>query len=236
MRALSDWGLNGVQALRGQVAVLVIVDVLSFSTAVDVALSRGAVVLPFPFGDQSEAERAAKAAEAVAASGRRAGGRFSLSPKTLTALEAGARLLLPSPNGSRLSLEGGPARVLTGCLRNAAAVARAALALASGGDIAVIPAGELWRDGGLRPAVEDLLGAGAILHALERPMSAEASVAHAAFQAVGDQLGEIVRGPVSGVELIAAGFNDDVEIALSLNASQVAPVLSASEYRPYAAA
>jgi len=54
-----EWGLNGIHALADRVDVFVIVDVLSFSTAVDVVVSRGASVYPFPFGDHERAKRAA---------------------------------------------------------------------------------------------------------------------------------------------------------------------------------
>ena len=50
-----EWGLGGVELLRGQAAVMVIVDVLSFSTAVDVATHRQARVHPFPWGDDAAA-------------------------------------------------------------------------------------------------------------------------------------------------------------------------------------
>jgi hypothetical protein len=52
---LCEWGMAGVETLHAHVAVLVIVDVLSFSTAVDVAASRGAIVYPFPFSEAQEA-------------------------------------------------------------------------------------------------------------------------------------------------------------------------------------
>src|SRR5688500_10040664 len=115
MRALSEWGLAGIEAVRDQVAVLIIVDVLSFTTAVDVAVSRGALVFPFPLGDKEAARSAAQHAGALLASPRKAaGGQFSLSPASLTKIRLGTRLMLPSPNGSRLSLAGGPAAVLAG--------------------------------------------------------------------------------------------------------------------------
>src|SRR4029077_16141294 len=127
----SEWGLAGIGALRDQAAVIVIVDVLSFSTAVDVAVSRAPVSFPFPYGQEWGAQKAADRVGATLAQPRRApGGQFSLSPVSLAGVPAGLKLMLPSPNGSRLSLACGETTLLTGCLRNAAAVARAAREIA----------------------------------------------------------------------------------------------------------
>ena len=213
-----EWGLNGVRTLREHCAVLVIVDVLSFSTAVDIATARGAEIIPFPLGDQEAAARAAAAANAVLASHRGAGEQLSLSPASLRAIAPGTRLVLPSPIGSRLSLDGGAATVFAGCLRNRSTVARAVLAAADGRDIAVIPAGERWRrDDSLRPAVEDFIGAGAILDALALPLTAEARVARDAFRAEQPALTQTIRDCLSGRELIEKGFPQDVELAVSLD-------------------
>jgi len=53
-----------------------------------------------------------------------------------------------------------------------------------GTKIAVIPAGERWQDGNLRPAWEDLITAGSILSYLDGSRSPEAEAAISAFQAV----------------------------------------------------
>ncbi len=230
MRACSEWGLAGLLALRGQVAVLVVVDVLSFSTAVDVAAGRGAVILPFPSGDPAAAQAEA-ARQGVTATVRRGQPGFSLSPASLQVASPGLRLLLPSPNGSRLSLAGGGVPVLAGCLRNAAAVARAALRLAGGGAIGVVPAGEHWPDGSLRPAVEDLLGAGAVLHHLGLPPCPEAQVARDAFRAAGPEVAALVRAGRSGQELTGRGFAGDVELAVREGCSAAAPLLRDGAFR-----
>jgi 2-phosphosulfolactate phosphatase len=234
-QALCEWGMHGVEALRDRVAALVVIDVLSFSTAVDVAVAKGASVIPFPFGEPEAAKAAAAAAGAVPAEPRRTGGRgFSLSPPSLTNIPPGTKLLLPSPNGSRLSLAGGAIPVLTGCLRNAAVVAAAARAIAGERAIGVVPAGERWADGSLRPAVEDLLGAGAILDALDMRLSAEARVARDAFRAAVPDLAAILHASVSGQELIGRGFAEDIEFAAALNVSAAAPVLCDGAYRAWA--
>jgi hypothetical protein len=46
-----DWGVEGVRHLVGACPVLVVVDVLSFSTAVDVAVGRGVSVFPYRWPD-----------------------------------------------------------------------------------------------------------------------------------------------------------------------------------------
>ena len=230
--ATSDWGLAGVEALRDRVSVLVIVDVLSFCTAVDVAVARGAVVYPFPYGAEHDARVAADRVGAVLAGPRSfTDDGYSLSPESMATIPNGLRLMLPSPNGSRLSLAGGDTPVMAGCLRNAATVAEAARRLAGGGAIGVIPAGERWPDGSLRPAIEDLLGAGAILHHLDLPCSPEARIARDAWLAAAPDLSRVIRGSMSGLELIEGGFPGDVDVALKVNVSTAAPRLANGAYR-----
>jgi 2-phosphosulfolactate phosphatase len=230
--ARMEWGQAGVRLLAPLVDVVVIVDVLSFTTAVSVAVERGAAVFPHRFRDTTAAERAASLGARLAQS-RRDGPGPSLSPASLTALGPGDRLVLPSPNGatcSVLAAEAG-ATVMAGCLRNASAVARLVRRL--GGPVAVIPAGEQWPDGMLRPGVEDLLGAGAILAALAAGgdthgtflPSPEARLAVAAFERLRPGLASVLRACASGRELVDRGFARDVELAAELDATDLVPVL-----------
>lgn len=143
--------------------------------------------------------------------------------------------MLPSPNGSTIAaaLEDAGATVLIGCLRNAAATAsRLASELDRRHTVLIIAAGEHWaRDGFLRPALEDQLGAGAVLSALSRlghgpTMSPEAAAAVAVFRAAESRLLEWMTRCVSGRELVDRGFGSDVEVASALDASRTVPVLT----------
>jgi len=246
-----DWGLAGALALAGQPGtVTVVVDVLSFSTAVSVALGHGIEVLPFRWRDNRAAEFAVEHRAQLA--GDRRGGGLSLSPASIREWarrqpsepprQPSSRLVLPSPNGSSicfaLAERGNP--VLAGCLRNAAAVAgwlAQARTAGRAAAFAVIAAGEHWPDGSLRPAVEDLWGAGAVLHRLSRllpelPFSPEAQVAAAAFRAIEPNLAEGLRDCASGRELTEDGFDQDVTLAAELDADPVAPLLDGHRFRP----
>ncbi len=94
----------------------------------------------------------------------------------------------------------------------------------------MVPAGERWPNGSLRPAVEDLLGAGAVIHHLGLPCSPEARIARNARSA-GMAVAALICASVSGRELIDGGFPEDVEIAVAENVSVRAPLLVGGAYQ-----
>lgn len=215
-----EWSAQGVAQLAPISDVVIIVDVLSFSTCVEIAAARGALVYPYRFRDDS-ADKFAESAGAVLAGKQRSSGEYTLSPQSLMQIPHGTRLVLPSPNGATLTLGTGATPTLAGCLRNARAVARAAMSI--GKKIAVVPAGERWKDGSLRPALEDWLGAGAILCELDGAFSPEAKAARAMFTSCKFQTGILVRQCSSGKELLENGFSMDVALASELNVSETVP-------------
>src|SRR6185295_8601730 len=95
-----EWGDQGLRALAAAgPSVFVIVDVLSFSTCVVVAVEQGGELLPYRWKDGS-AVAYARAHHAILAGSRGdAKTDYSLSPESLLTFPSGARLVLPSPNG-----------------------------------------------------------------------------------------------------------------------------------------
>lgn len=225
-----EWGFQGVRLVGSLADVVIIIDALCFSTCVDIAVSRGAAVLPYQWKDQRAREYAGEMG-AELATPREEGGVFSLSPASMLNAAEGSRIILPSPNGSELSVtaEALGRIVLTGCFRNCRAVAKYA---ASRGDkIAVIACGERWPDGSTRPAVEDVAAAGAVIAQLPGTCSPEASVAKAAWNCAKEDLGKFLESCASGRELTERGYQQDVRLAAELNASAAVPMLQEHAYR-----
>jgi 2-phosphosulfolactate phosphatase len=220
-----EWGEQGVLQVASTCDVVIIVDVLSFSTCIEIANSRGAIVFPYPWHE--DAKDFAHSVQAELAE-KRGGSCYSLSPASLLQINPGTRLVLPSPNGSSLSLATGATPTIAGCLRNCRAVALAAMSY--GRHIAVVPAGEKWWDGSLRPAFEDWIGAGAIISYFQASLSPEAQAAVATYRGLQQNLRDLIRQSSSGRELIDRGFAQDVELATELNISDCIPTLVDGAY------
>ncbi len=224
-----DWGIRGARELAADVTV--VVDVWSFSTSVDILVGRGTEVLPCPWQGTELVTFAAErdAALAVPRADVDETRPWSLSPAALLAAPPVERLVLPSRNGSAIAWAAA-GDVVAACLRNYDAVAEW-LAASDYESIAVIAGGERWEDGSLRPALEDLLGAGALIDGLlarsRRVASPEALAARSAYSGEKD-LQSALRTCGSARELIAAGFEDDLEAGAALGASRCVPLARAS--------
>jgi len=190
-----DWGVAGLRRL-GPSDVVVVVDVLRFSSTVSARVAAGETV---PHDESAHAVSLNGAAVASAAA------------------EQGAVVML-------------------GSLRNAAAVAAAVLveqsARGARKSVNIVAAGELsGREPGaeLRFAVEDQLGAGAVLAALEARgvdhSSPEAAAASEAFRGLRGAVRHLLTACGSGQELLAEGKRDEVIAAATIDADDAVPVL-----------
>ncbi|MGC1675940.1 MAG: 2-phosphosulfolactate phosphatase [Candidatus Binataceae bacterium] len=224
-----DWGVNGATELGRTSRVLIVVDLMSFSTAIDVAVSHGAAAYPCQFAAGASKALALRVGgiETVARRATSSAQPFSLSPSTMALARPGMKIIVASPNGAQVSLAAAKsgATVFAGCLRNASSVAKAALEI--GAPIAIIAAGERWSPTDtMRPAFEDLIGAGAIFSALGAiSMSPEARTALAAFRDTEKDLSRALTECASGRELIDRGFEQDVTWASERNVSAAIPIL-----------
>ena len=179
-----EWGIEGARTIAEGADVIVLVDVLSFTTAVDIATALGV---------------------------------HATSAETVDAAALAKR----------------PTLVVAGSLRNRRAVA--AWVFAQQGDkgdrftVAVVGSGESREDGSTRFAIEDLLGAGAVIDALADlgidDCSPEAAAASAAFTGLRNATGHLIGASASGRELTETGHRDDIELAIDIDASTAVPVL-----------
>ncbi|MFI0986484.1 2-phosphosulfolactate phosphatase [Streptomyces exfoliatus] len=227
------WGPVEAGVLAARAACVVVVDVLSFTTAVGVAVEAGAAVHPYRWRDATALAYAESVGAALAVGRREATPEhpWTLSPAALRTAPMPERLVLPSPNGSTIAAEATSygATVVAASLRNHAAVTRLLVDRGYGTadrPLAVVASGERWPDGSLRPALEDLLGAGAVLSALAgtHTLTPEATAAATLWTATEDPVAAL-HGCDSGRELYEYGFPQDVAVAAEVDSSTTVPVL-----------
>lgn len=218
-----EWGFKGVEELSPISDVIIIVDILSFSTCVDIATKNGAIIFPYKWKDDSAIQYAKEMNAELADFKRKYTDGFSLSPTSLLNIKPNSKLVLPSPNGSALSLSTGNTPTLCGSLRNAKAVAT--IAKNYGNKISIIAAGEQWGDKSLRFAYEDLVGTGAIISYLNGNLSPESKAVLTIFESTKATLLENIKKCSSGKELIDRGFEKDILLVCDFNSSDNVPIL-----------
>jgi 2-phosphosulfolactate phosphatase len=233
-----EWGPEGAALAAERGDVVVVVDVLSLSTAMSIAVARDFTCLVYSGAEIEEMGGPGQAsvllgARSLSRQRQVEPGQLTLSPASLTTAEPGQRVVFTSPEGAAAVhaaarapalLVGGP-RNATACSRLAAAYMGSTLA----GRVTVVPCGERWSSaipglGGRRPSVEDLAGAGAICARLAEfgySLSAEARLAVGLWQ-TGSVL-EDLAACVSARELRARGFAADVELAFQVDVDEKVP-------------
>ena len=219
--------------------IVVVADVLRFSSAVTTAVANGFTI--YPVADQAAIERRARAIGGNAG-GRSGEARFSLSPLCYlnVQLKGNRKIVLWSPNGAACaSLVGPRHRAYIGCLLNARALGRhlERLARQRRRGITLIAAGEQQAiDTGERIlydiktsrrvfAIEDYLGCGAVISNIRLPRSAEARVCELAFRACRSRLRELMLDSFSGRFLQQKGLTADVLWASQMDRYAVIPVI-----------
>ena len=250
-----EWGVPGALLAARRGDLVVVVDVLSFSTSVVEVIERDGTAFCYSPEELDRAggrENVGRDHDAVVLSKQRSvpAGEVSLSPASLQSLPAGQRVVMTSLNGGRCVAAASAAPwVGIGCLTNRTAVARRIETLITEGVASrctIVPCAEIWSGpfmasqvGDLsevaamlvRPSYEDLLGAGSIVTALGAHVrqSVEASMATAVFESHRDRLRPFLESCVSGRELIERGFGDDVELAARLDTRSGIPERSSGD-------
>lgn len=237
-RCRMDWGVKGVEEASNREDIIIIIDVLSFSSAVTNALHNGVIIYPFPrTGDINEFGKLVGAEVCIMERARaRELGLPSLSTTSFNEKHRGEKYVLSSINGATcVKAASNSSTILIGSLLNVSAVSEIAnkLQKEKNKNITVIACGERWKNKDkeeepreLRPCIEDYLAAGAILEKLDGTKSPEARVCISAFENSKTELGELITDSSSGRELIKIEFIEDVEFACQFDIFTEVPFLT----------
>ncbi len=230
-----DWGVRGVQEASKRGDIIVVVDILSFSSAITNAVHQGVIIYPFPReGDINEFGKQVDAEVCILERSRaRELGLPSLSATSFNESHKNKKFVISSINGATCVKAAGENNyIFIGCFLNVSAVANTInqIQKEKNINITVIASGERWSsDEGepkeLRPSIEDYLGAGAILELLDGTKSPESKVCISAYKNSKSELNELILDSSSGRELMNIGFPEDVKFSSQLDIFTEVPLL-----------
>lgn len=234
MKAFLEWGIPGVDRAVARGDVIVIIDVLRFTSAATTAINNGFVVIPAR--DAAEAELKLRGSPKSRLNGS---GLSVLSPQSFMGKQP-CEVILHSPHGATLSCHAaGVDYAFLGSLLNTTSVSNMIknAASASGRDITIICSGERGSD---RAAImpefervldvgngifcfEDYVAAGAIGSKIDAEKSSALLLAEKAFIEYAGNLPDLFPKTASGQYLVAQGFAEDVQFCASVDIYQVTP-------------
>ena len=203
---LLAWGDAGARKLATVSDVVVLVDVLRFTTAVTLACARGCTV-------EASADSSGEL----------------LCPARIDELPSAQHVVIGSVNGSAIAstLRDVHVPVIAASLLNANAVAEYVRDFAV---VALVPCGEMNAERWRRAALEDALGAGAVASYLPHTGNPAVDAVRGAFRNETD-LRHTLLHTLSGRELVERGHSDDVERAAAVDSVPVVPVLTHGVFR-----
>ncbi len=235
-----DWSIEGLKYALRQGHIAVIVDTLRFSTATITAVNYGFTI--YPVSCRKKGIMLAKKLGAHVA-GRPGTSRYSISPRCYVnnRHDQNKKVVLFSPNGATCSevVKKGQLALIGGLL-NARAIARFLNQKSRelGKNVTIIAAGEQRAfDSGNRItydiksgyrvfAIEDYIGAGAIIEECGLSKTIEAKLCVQTFLSVQNRLKFFLKGSFSGRYLLRHRLKKDIDHAVKLNRYNVVPVIN----------
>ena len=222
LKAEVYWGAEWQNWEANPPDIAVVVDVLTFSTVIDVALAARLKCFVPPVDASSSVYPGALW------TGRREAGGISLSPDSMSGLPTGCEVAFQSPNGGACvrSMLGQVLTVAIGCMRNAGAMADW-IGTRERARVALVACGERWPNRSMRPALEDWLGVGAIAVCLPlSSLSVNACAARVAYLDAENRLDEVLYETRSGQELLERGYPADIKWTQAIDALRAVPIVT----------
>jgi 2-phosphosulfolactate phosphatase len=229
--AALTWGPTGVREAIARNDLVVVVDVLRFSSTVTTAVANGFTIIPL--SDPRKAERLS-IDTGMPVSGKTGVARYSLSPLDYVNPKQVEELILVSSNGGACveEIPGGGTGFI-GCFLNARTLGRVMRGISEreGRNVTVVAAGEVPEDQAdgplaLRFAIEDYLACGLIFFELKLGLTADATLCMRAYESSKMDYLDLIKRSESGRYLITRGHEYDISHCVQRSIYEIVPVIS----------